>query len=292
MNQVNGDVDDPEVETKPVAKVNGQNGQVNGHVNGQVEAKTNGQINGKAKLNKPLDEPFNANPTKEERAHIETDGKLTFKAWPQVASDREGMSNLYPSISSSANIVIGLAVRRVRLSNLPSKAELKKIVGLVWGGNIQEFIYTPGQSWAEVLFINPDDCKRYYDSTPNGVVYPSSKDRHIEVEACPPESARGNVKEILEKNMTRCVRVMDVEDDWTKVALAKVAAGKDNKRAVESVVSGMDTRGVSFSLLCWMYIVLPCLVLVYLLTVTSAPHCRLPLWQGHGCHHLQGRTSP
>lgn len=149
--------------------------------------------------------------------------------------------------------MIGLAVRRVKLSNLPSRATLKNVVGLVWGGTIQEFVYTDGQSWAEVLFVDPDDCKRYYDSTPNGIVYPGSKDRHIEVEACPPESARNNVKEILEKGMTRCVRAMDVEADWTKVALGKVAAGKAGKRAVENVLSGLDPKGVSSPLLCWMW---------------------------------------
>lgn len=143
----------------------------------------------------------------------------------------------------------GLAVRRVKLSNLPMKAKLKDIVGLVWGGNIQEVVYTPGQSWAEVLFANPDECKNYYDATPNGIVFPGSKDRHVEVEACAPESARGNVKEILEKGMTRCVRVMDVEADWTKLALEKVAAGVGNKRAVDSVVSGA-VNGVSLCPLC------------------------------------------
>lgn len=159
----------------------------------------------------------------------------------------------HPSISLLSNIEIGLAVRRVKLTNLPVKANLKRIVRLVWGGSVLDFIYTDGQPCAEVLFVKPEDCKRYFDSTPNGIEYPGSKDRHIDVEACPPEPARGNVQEILARGMTRCVRVMDVEPDCSQLALEKIAAGKGNKRTVETIISGTDPKGVSLSLLCWMW---------------------------------------
>lgn len=165
--------------------------------------------------------------------------------------------------------MIELAVRRVKLSNLPSKATLKNIVSLVWGGNVQEIVYKDGQSWAEVLFVNPEDCKRYYDSTPNGIEFPGSKGRHVEVEACEPESARGNVKDMVEKVMTRCVRVVDVEPKWTKAALETLAAGNGTKRPVESVVTGLDNKGVSLALLCWME-----------LRVAASFRCPWPLTNG------------
>jgi hypothetical protein len=133
------------------------------------------------------------------------------------------------------------------LSNLPSTATLKNVAALVWGGVIQEFVYSPGKSEAEVLFVKPADCKKYFDATLNGIQYPGQSERHITVEACPAESARENVKEIVDKAMTRCVRVMDIDPDWTKVALNKIAAG-GGKRAVDSVVCGKSLQGVSTSL--------------------------------------------
>ncbi|TID14660.1 hypothetical protein E6O75_ATG08806 [Venturia nashicola] len=207
-----------EVEAKAVAEINDQ-------AHGQVEAPVsgNGQFSGNAKLEKPFDESFNADQRTKERQNIETDGKLTSSALPQVAANRGE-----------------LAVRRVKLTNLPSKATLKSIVPLVWGGNIQEFVYTDGQSWAEVVFVTSEGCKRYSDSTPHGMVFPGSNDRHVGVQACPPEIARENVKEIVEKAMTRCVRVLDVEPDRSKLDLEKFAAGKDNKRAVDVIVRGLS----------------------------------------------------
>ncbi|KAE9976462.1 hypothetical protein BLS_002056 [Venturia inaequalis] len=215
------DVVAPEVATKATVEVNGlANGQV------EAEAKTDAQTKGRAKLTKSLNETYSANSSAEECKNVETDGRLTFSACPQVAADREG-----------------LAVRRVKLTNLPVKANLKRIVRLVWGGSVLDFIYTDGQPCAEVLFVKPEDCKRYFDSTPNGIEYPGSKDRHIDVEACPPEPARGNVQEILARGMTRCVRVMDVEPDCSQLALEKIAAGKGNKRTVETIISGTDPKG-------------------------------------------------
>ncbi|TID17848.1 hypothetical protein E2P81_ATG10820 [Venturia nashicola] len=60
--------------------------------------------------------------------------------------------------SSFADAISGLAGSRVKLTNLPSKATLKHIVPLVWGGNIQESVYTDGQSWAEVVFVKPEQA--------------------------------------------------------------------------------------------------------------------------------------
>lgn len=95
--------------------------------------------------------------------------------------------------------------------------------------------------------MNSADCKKYLDATPNGIVYPGGARRHITVEACTAESARGNVKEIVEKGMTRCVLVMDVEEGWTKAALNKIAAGEKGQRAVEGVFTGQSLQGVSTS---------------------------------------------
>jgi len=137
-------------------------------------------------------------------------------------------------------------VRRVKLSNLPSGAALKNVASLVWGGNIQEFNFTPGNSWAEVLFLHPNDCKKYFDATPNGVQYPSQTDRFVTIELCPAESAHEMVKDIVSKQMTRCIRVIDYDAEWSKIALARIAAGAEKTtRAVDCVVTGKNGAGVS-----------------------------------------------
>jgi hypothetical protein len=137
---------------------------------------------------------------------------------------------------------------------------LKNVSALVWGGLIQEFVFSPGKSEAEVLFVNPADCKKYFDATPNGIQYPGQPDLYITVKACPAESARGNVKEIMEKAMSRCVRVMDVDQDWTRLALSRIAAGvgSKNPRAVDNIVSGKTPQGVSANLSCCVYVALCC----------------------------------
>lgn len=97
-----------------------------------------------------------------------------------------------------------------------------------------------------MLFVRPADCKKYFDATLNGIQYPGQPERFIAVELCPAEFAGENVKEIIDRAMTRCVRVIDLGPDWTKLALNRIAAGTGkNSRVVDSVVCGKTVQGVS-----------------------------------------------
>lgn len=62
-----------------------------------------------------------------------------------------------------------------------------------------------------------------------------------------PNSANDVVKNCIENGITRCVRVIDI-DDWSEDVLKDVAAGAGkNKRQVDTIVRGKTVGGVCTS---------------------------------------------
>lgn len=119
---------------------------------------------------------------------------------------------------------------------------------VVWGGNIQEFQYQPGAPIAIALFVKAEDCAKFFAATPNGIPYPGDTARTIMVEKLESEPAHGIVKDYIEKDITRCIRVFDIDAEWGKLALHRLAQGS-NKRIVERVVNGQNSQGVSTCIL-------------------------------------------
>lgn len=106
-------------------------------------------------------------------------------------------------------------------------------------------MYTPGAGTAEVQFVRAEDCAAYFDATPNGIRYPGEPERFITVEKCVPEPSHDIVKSYIDRGVTRCVRVQNVDSDWTRKALAKLATGNGSSRRIaERIVNGQNTAGV------------------------------------------------
>jgi hypothetical protein len=137
-------------------------------------------------------------------------------------------------------------MRTVQLTNLPTDATLADVFALIWGGNIQAVNYSQGSSFAEVQFLRAEDCAEYFAATTNDIKYPKGPERFITVEKCDPEPTHDIVKSYIDRGITRCVRVFDAGSDWGKVALDKLAQGK-NHRIFERIVNGQNAQGVSFN---------------------------------------------
>jgi hypothetical protein len=132
------------------------------------------------------------------------------------------------------------------LTGFPANATLNNVQMVIWGGNIQEFQYQPGATIAIALFVKAEDCARFFAATSNGIPYPADPTRIIMIEKLEAEPAYGMVKDYIEKDITRCVRVYDIDADWGKVALQRLAQGPSN-RTVERIVNGQNSKGVSVS---------------------------------------------
>jgi hypothetical protein len=121
---------------------------------------------------------------------------------------------------------------------------LTNVQAVVWGGNIQEFQYQLGAPIAIALFVKAADCAKFFAATANGIPYPANPTLTIMVEKLEAEPAHGIVKEYVEKDITRCVRVYDIDAEWGKLALQRLAQGPNN-RVVERIVNGQNSKGVS-----------------------------------------------
>ncbi|KAI9838772.1 MAG: hypothetical protein M1837_002338 [Sclerophora amabilis] len=156
-----------------------------------------------------------------DRRDLDTEG-LHFKAWP-IPMQRQ---------TSAAQ------VRRVHLRNLPSTSTPYTILSLVTHGQIEALLYTPPSTSATVYFVNPDDCKAYYQATANGIPLknsPSNEKEHVVfVElATEADPINGKLRELLDGGATRCVRAVGVKWNWDVAHLQTYA--RMRRRKVESV---------------------------------------------------------
>ena len=97
-----------------------------------------------------------------------------------------------------------------------------------------------------MLFVHADDCAKYYEATSNGVVYKKegNKELVIFVElAKDVDVIGGMLQEMIDKDVTRCVRAFGADEDWTIEGLRKMAERKG--RRLEGIEDDMGTTGVS-----------------------------------------------
>jgi hypothetical protein len=133
-------------------------------------------------------------------------------------------------------------VRTVRLTNIPGTNKIiSNITRLVFFGAIMSIRYEPGSSWAEVTFVKAEECQKYLDATKNGLSWPEEKDRVIIIAPCDPESGlMEHVEIIVQKGITRCVRVVDIDSEWKPLALKNMA--EQSGRKIDRVINGHDTK--------------------------------------------------
>lgn len=105
---------------------------------------------------------------------------------------------------------------------------------------------------AEVTFLDGADAQKFFDATPNGILFrkDTSGSRYAEVkfvEDVTPLSSL--VKQHLENGATRCVRATGIDEDWSVAGLKALAGGKSNRsgqpmRRVEGIEIGTNARNV------------------------------------------------
>lgn len=106
----------------------------------------------------------------------------------------------------------------------------------------------PGSEHALVKFLTPEACQAYLDTTENGIVIQGdSKKTVIFVEKrLEPDSINDVIDNCIKGDVSRCVRAIDADDDWSDGALLQLARGKQRiKRDVDRIKQGKSARGVS-----------------------------------------------
>lgn len=106
----------------------------------------------------------------------------------------------------------------------------------------------PGADFAVVRFLTPEGCEKYFNATQNGIeMQVDTKKRIVFVEKQPgPTSINDNIQNCIDGGVTRCVRAMDAEEDWSDFVLMRLARGKGSvKREVDCIKCGKNARDVS-----------------------------------------------
>ena len=139
-------------------------------------------------------------------------------------------------------------VRTVTIKPLPPSATLAFVANLVYGGPLERIRMHLGGKGASVTFLSPADCKKFFDSTANGLAYntstptgPERRVRYLDVELSDTvEPVVGKLYEYVQKGLTRCVKAVPVDDEITMPFLQKMAADKNR-----SVVKMQEGRGIA-----------------------------------------------
>lgn len=175
-------------------------------------------------------------------------------------------------------------VRTAIIKALPATASLAFVANLVYGGPLEKIrIHVSGKG-ASVTFLNPADCKKFFDDTANGLAYntspstgPVRRFRHLEVElSSVVEPVVGKLYEYVQKGLTRCVKAVPVEDGLTMSYLQKMAA--DKNRSVVKVQEGRGIANVRMSP-CRRIAMRACLGSNLLSLDETGPLHHLSLWQ-------------
>lgn len=101
-------------------------------------------------------------------------------------------------------------------------------------------------SIATVKFLHAADCQKFYDETSNGLVYAKDVQGHEQVVwvelAKDVDVIGGLLSGWIEGGVTRCVRVVPVEEDIGEAHLMKIASRKNRK--VEGISDRKNPGGV------------------------------------------------
>lgn len=119
------------------------------------------------------------------------------------------------------------------------------IASLVFGGALDHF-YTRETS-AVVVFLRAEDARKFYDATPNGVVYMRDGKKctaFVEIGE-DIDVVGGQLATYIEKGFTRCIRVIGAAPDISLTQLW--AKAEDKNRRVESIEDGKSAAGVSIT---------------------------------------------
>lgn len=114
-----------------------------------------------------------------------------------------------------------------------------------------------GSSVATVKFLTVQGCQKFFDATANGIQAPGSRALITVEKHQGPNSVNDVMKNCSEGDASRCVRVVDADDDWGDTALRRIAIGTSkNKREIDIIKRGKTAQGVSDHRSCLRYALL------------------------------------
>jgi len=128
-------------------------------------------------------------------------------------------------------------------------SSLETVASFVWGGKIEAINFNPGSTTADVLFLKPEDCMKYYHETSNGVPLPDQPNRYIEVALhSDADPVHDRVRGFIERDMTRVVFATNIPTNLGLKFFENVAKGGKNELAVEKIRVGRfgKNRAVEF----------------------------------------------
>lgn len=95
----------------------------------------------------------------------------------------------------------------VKIGPLPTEYQRRDVVNLIYGAAIEEMVFTKSDMFAKVTFCTTEQCKKYYDSAPNGIDLPNSK-KTVFIELDPlVMPVVGLSKQYQEAGVTRVIQV-------------------------------------------------------------------------------------
>lgn len=138
--------------------------------------------------------------------------------------------------------------RTIMIKGVGDLKTVHQVQALVWGGAVESIHPAEtGKDFAMIKFMTAAGCRKYFDTTENGIEVPNTK-KVVFVERQPgPNSVNDVLQNCIDGNVTRCVRALGADEDWSAMALRKLAEGSDpkKKRQLDFVKRGKTARGVS-----------------------------------------------
>ncbi|KAL6705161.1 farnesyl cysteine-carboxyl methyltransferase [Coniothyrium glycines] len=157
------------------------------------------------------------------------DGIGSIKTWPSQEK-RENRANQ----------------RTCVLKGVSGITSISRLQALVWGGRIEALqLPEPGSNYAIVRFLTPEGCQTYFQATENGIETGDESKTIIFVEKTEgPNSINDNIQAAIDGNITRCVRAVGMNDEWSNSQLLKLARGTaQRKREVDRIKRNTNARG-------------------------------------------------
>jgi len=138
-----------------------------------------------------------------------------------------------------AEVSLASQVRRVKLTGLPMNSTLETVASFVWGGRVEAINFKPGSRAADVLFLKPEDCMKYYHATSGAVPLPGQPEHLIDVELhVDADPVHDRVRGFIDRDITRVVYVANIPANLSLKFFENVAKGTKNEFAVEKVRVG------------------------------------------------------
>ncbi|KAF2742861.1 hypothetical protein M011DRAFT_471895 [Sporormia fimetaria CBS 119925] len=140
--------------------------------------------------------------------------------------------------------------RTAMLKGLGHLTTYHQIQSVVWGGRL-ESIHLPPKAgdFAMVKFVTAEGCRKYFDATENGIEVPTEKGKLVILveQSAGPNSVSDVLQHCIEGDVSRCVRAIGADEDWSDVALRRLAMETSKAKGdIDIIARGKTAKGLHF----------------------------------------------